>query len=136
MAAAQPAGDVSLNHLVLGWMQGNYATPLVCKIDGASRRGLRRILIAPPDDKKKTPESVVRFNDLEAETATRCFTEIGGDTPNIMGELVVREPVTQRREKAPRELKHEKGGRRGFERDNGRGEMGKQKGGGGEGAER
>jgi DNA-directed RNA polymerase specialized sigma24 family protein len=35
-----------LNHLVLSWIQGNYATPLVCKIDGASQRGLRRILIA------------------------------------------------------------------------------------------
>ena len=123
MAAAQPAGDVSLNHLVLGWMQGNYATPLVCKIDGASRRGLRRILIAPPDDKKKTPESVVRFNDLEAETATRCFTEIGGDTPNITGELVVRHPVTKLRETAPRDFKLELRRKRGFDLDIVRGEL-------------
>lgn len=116
-ALAQSPNRLSLNHLVLSWIQGNYATPLVCKIDGASQRGLRRILIDAPDTKEQTPRSRVHFRDLDAGNATRCFTEIGGDAPNITGSLVVRHAVTKLRDTAGRDFKLELKRKRGFELD-------------------
>ena len=116
-ALAQPSESESLNYLVLSWIQGNYATPLVCKIEDASVRGLRRILIDPPDEKKQAPQAAIRFIDLEVEEATRCFTDLGGDTPNIIGQLVVRHPITKLRATARRDFKLELRRKRGFDLD-------------------
>lgn len=117
LAFAQAPDATSLNHLVLSWIQGNYATPLVCKIDGAAKRGLRRIVVEPPDLRKPTPETIIRFIDLEAQDATRCFTEIGGESPNITGELVVRHAITKIRDTANRDFKLELKRKRGFDLD-------------------
>jgi hypothetical protein len=121
-ARAQAAAPDSLNDLVLIWIQGNYASPLVCTIDGRAQRGLRRILIEPADGnakarKGKHGEGTVRFVDLEVETASRCFSELGGRTPNITGQLSVRHPVTKRRDTAIRDFKAELRRKRGFELD-------------------
>ncbi|MCP5039409.1 MAG: hypothetical protein GY944_00180 [bacterium] len=115
----QPAapGGASLNELVIEWMRGNYASPLVCMIDGKPQRGLRRILAQRAPRERQHSRGVVRFVDLEAENATRCFTEIGGPTPNITGELEVRHPVTKRRDTAMRDFKTELKRKRGFELD-------------------
>lgn len=114
-AWAQLPGATSLNDLVLAWMQGNYATPLYCKIDGKAQRGLRRILIETDSRKSQSGQALVRFVDLEAEDASRCFTEIGGSSPNITGELVVRHPTTKLRDTAMRDFKVELRRRRGYE---------------------
>ncbi len=115
---AQPApAEASLNDLVLSWLQGNYATPIVCTLDGQPRRGLRRILIEPAPPSHRASEATVRFVDLAAADATRCFTEIGGDTPNITGALVVRHPTTKRRPTVVRDFKTELKRKRGFELD-------------------
>lgn len=116
-SGAQAPGAMSLNDFVLAWMQGNYATPLYCKIDGESQRGLRRILIGAGSKKSLPRDGVVRFVDLEAESATRCFTEIGGSSPNITGELVVRHPTIKIRDTAMRDFKSELRRMRGFELD-------------------
>lgn len=113
--AQGPAGAASLNDLVLAWIQGNYATPLFCKIDGKPQRGLRRILIEGGSGRSQPAVGLVRFVDLEAEAASRCFTEIGGSTPNITGELVVRHPATKRRDTAAHDFKLELRRSRGFE---------------------
>jgi hypothetical protein len=114
-AWAQLPGATSLNDLVLAWMQGNYATPLYCKIDGKAQRGLRRILIERDSRKSQPAQALVRFVDLEAEDAARCFTEIGGSSPNITGELVVQHPTTKLRDTALRDFKVELRRRRGYE---------------------
>jgi hypothetical protein len=112
---AQAPGAVSLNDLVVTWMQGNYATPLYCKIDGETQRGLRRILIDVPAGKTPPRTGRVQFVDLEAQSATRCFTEIGGDAPNITGELIVRHPTIKPRDTVKRDFKSELRRKRGFE---------------------
>ena len=118
-ARAQTLTPASLNDLVLIWIQGNYASPLICKIDGRAQRGLRRILIEPETGVTRPAEGIIRFVDLELEagTASRCFTEIGGRTPNITGELAVRHPNTKRRDTAVRDFKAELRRKRGFELD-------------------
>lgn len=113
-AQAQGAPPTSLNDFVLIWSQGNYATPLVCKIEGKSHRGLRRILIEPQNRNRRMAEAVVTFVDLEAGEATRCFTEIGGDAPNITGQLTVRHAVTKSRDTAKRDFSNELRRKRGF----------------------
>jgi hypothetical protein len=118
VSAAQPTPvEASLNDLVLSWLHGNYATPIVCTLDGQPRRGLRRILIEPAPPNHRNREATLRFVDLGAAEATRCFTEIGGDTPNIMGTLVVRHPTTRVRPTAMRDFKIELKRKRGFELD-------------------
>ncbi|MBW2295564.1 MAG: hypothetical protein JRG89_21465 [Deltaproteobacteria bacterium] len=112
---AQAPGAMSLNDLVVAWIQGNYATPLFCKIDGEAQRGLRRILIETRPSKSPPREALVRFVDLEAEEATRCFTEIGGSSPNITGELVVRHPTIKPRDTAMRDFKAELRRKRGYD---------------------
>lgn len=116
-ARAQGPAPDSLNDLVLSWIQGNYASPLICRIDGRAERGLRRILIEPGSSKSHPAKGSIRFVDLEAAGAARCFTEIGGATPNITGELWVRHPVTKRRATAARDFKAELRRKRGFELD-------------------
>lgn len=118
-ARAQTPTFDSLNDLVLIWIQGNYASPLICKIDGRAQRGLRRILIEPGFGRALPAEGTIRFVDLELEdgSASRCFTEIGGSTPNITGELRVRHPNTKPRDTAVRDFKAELRRKRGFELD-------------------
>jgi len=104
-AAAEVPGSLSMNDMVLSWMRGNYASPIVCKMAGGVHRGLRRILIDAGPKSTRPAVDLVRFVDLEAEAAERCFTEIGGSTPNIIGELQVRHPTHRPRDTAVRDFK-------------------------------
>jgi len=118
-AAAQtlPPAGVSLNDLVIEWMSGNYATPLLCTLDREPKRGLRRILISPVRRRTQYREALVQFADLEAGGAVRCFSEIGGHAPNIVGDLTVRHRTTKTRDTAMRDFKAELKRKRGFELD-------------------
>lgn len=116
-AQTLPPAGVSLNDLVIEWMSGEYATPLLCTLDGEPKRGLRRILITPARRRTQYREAIVRFADLEAGGAVRCFSEIGGHAPNIIGDLTVRHPTTRARDSAMRDFKAELKRKRGFELD-------------------
>lgn len=117
-AFSQPAPPAaSLNDFVIEWIQGNYATPLVCTFGGQPRRGLRRVLIEPRAREGRHREATVRFVDLEAQEASRCFTELSGVAPNITGALVVRHPIIRVRPTALRDFKSELKRKRGFELD-------------------
>ncbi len=117
-ALAQPAlPGASLNDLVIEWMQGNYATPVVCTFEGEPRRGLRRVVIEPAEDRGRGRGATVRFVDLEAGEASRCVSELSGDAPNITGGLVVRHRTTKVRPTATRDFKAELKRKRGFELD-------------------
>jgi hypothetical protein len=114
LASAQAQRGISLNDLALDWSRGNYATPIVCKIQGGLHRALRRILIDPGPKSIRPHVDIVRFVDLEVADAERCFTEIGGATPNMIGELKIRHPSNMPRDTAMRDFKGELKRRRGF----------------------
>ena len=119
-ARAQTPILSSVNEFVLLWIQGNYASPLVCKIGDRAQRGLRRILIEAGSVNVKPGSAepavgVVRFVDLEVQGASRCSSEVGGSTPNITGELRVRHPITRLRDTALRDFEAELRRKYGFE---------------------
>ena len=116
-ADAQAPQRFSMNALALDWLRGNYASPVVCRIAGGVHRGLRRILIEPGPKATRPAVGVVQFVDLEVGDAERCFTEIGGATPNITGELKIRHPANRPRDTAMRDFKVEIKRRRGFDFD-------------------
>lgn len=64
-ARAQAPIRESLNDLVLIWIQGNYASPPVCRIGDRVHRGLRRILLEPGSGSARPATGVVRFVELE-----------------------------------------------------------------------
>ncbi len=117
VARAQPPGGVSLNDMALDWLRGNYASPIVCRIGGQVHRGLRRILIDPGPKSIRPAVGGVRFVDLEVEDAERCFTELGGATPNIVGELEIRHPARKPRATVTRDFKVALKRARGFDYD-------------------
>lgn len=116
-AQAQSPHRFSMNDLTLDWLRGNYATPVVCRIAGGVHRGLRRILIVRGPKAVRPPVSIVRFVDLEVDDAERCFTEIGGATPNIFGELRIRHAANRPRDTAMRDFKVAIKRERGFDFD-------------------
>jgi len=100
-ASAQRGPD--LNTLALDWSRGRYLSPLICEIEGELVRGGRRLLIAPGPRHARPPVNRLRFLDLDAEDASRCFNELGGDEPNVEGDLQFRlegiaHPETARRD--------------------------------------
>lgn len=78
-----------LNELALEWTRGEYRAPLICEIDGAPHRALRRILVSPGRRYSRTQMNRLAFFDLEAPADTRCHDETGGDQPNAIGSLAL-----------------------------------------------
>ncbi len=113
-ASAQDPG-VTLADLALQWSAGHFASPLICQLDGEPLRGLRRVVIDPAPARVQPPANRIRFVDLEVEDASRCFTELAGDTPNVMGSLLIRLPGRHRVETAQRDFRESLRRTRGFE---------------------
>ena len=82
-ATAQQASAPDLGTLALTWARGDYATPLVCEIDGQPVRGLRRVLIAPVPKRLGHPAAKITFVDLEPGEARRCFNDFGQPEPDL-----------------------------------------------------
>ncbi len=89
VAAPARAGDPDLVDLALVWARGDYRAPLICDFDGRPRRGLRRVLIAPGSRRALRRSDRLIFYDLEAEDASRCFSELGSEEPNVIGTLEI-----------------------------------------------
>jgi hypothetical protein len=106
---------VTLPDLALRWSAGHFASPLICQLDGEPLRGLRRIVIAPAPARVQPPANRVRFVDLEVEEASRCFTELAGDTPNVTGSLLIRLPGRHSTETVERDFREALRRARGFE---------------------
>lgn len=111
-ARAQPA---DLNALVLDWLRGRYASPLLCEIGGESMRGLRRLLIAPGPRHVRPPVDKLLFVDMNVDGATRCFTELEASTPNIVGHVYLRHPTRDRPDTAQRDFDAEMRRKNGFD---------------------
>lgn len=108
---------LSLNDLALDWIRGEYASPLLCSINGKPERGIRRIEIEPLPSSQAATRGRIRFLDIEADEATRCFTELGALAPNLLGEIEIRNVSTKPRATARRDFKAELRRNKGFEFD-------------------
>lgn len=89
LGAQEPAGDrrVDLALLALEWTRGVYRAPLLCEIEGETRRGLRRVLVRPESRRGRRPKNEIAFFDLEVPEGTRCHGDLGGEESNVVGRL-------------------------------------------------
>lgn len=88
-AAAQlgaPGERPDLNELALTWARGEFASPLLCEIDGRPVRGARRLLVKPHRGSGLRPENRLRLFPLDVE-AERCFNALGSAEPDAEGTL-------------------------------------------------
>jgi hypothetical protein len=88
-AIAQGPGP-DLNELVLGWARGRYASPLFCEIGGRPVRGLRRLLVTPGPSHVRPPVDLLVFVSLDVEEASRCFTALESEVPDLRGRVQIR----------------------------------------------
>jgi hypothetical protein len=84
-ATAQPLRD--LNDLARAWTYGEWATPLVCELDGEPRRGLRRILVGPASRDLVPRANKLVFEPLQLPPGTRCTIDTGEVQPDVVGAL-------------------------------------------------
>ena len=116
-AHAQAAAAPTLADLSLDWARGRFATPVICEFQGRPVRGIRRVLIGPGPARVQPPVGKIVFVDLEADEASRCFTELGGDSPNITGSVQIRLLGKWRSETAERDMREQLRRKQGFEYD-------------------
>ncbi|HSJ97291.1 MAG TPA: hypothetical protein VLC53_09465, partial [Myxococcota bacterium] len=83
-AAAPDATD-----LVLHWLRGGWRSPLLCTFAGEPVQGVRRIVIAPGPRQSEQRVDRITFSALDAREAERCRNALGGDAPNLVGNLLV-----------------------------------------------
>ena len=102
-----PGSDPDLNDLALAWVRGRYGAPLVCEIEGAPRRVMRSLLIAPGAQDALPPVDRIHFTEVESRQVTRCFGEASGDQPNLGGELEVTLPGRSRPDTAGHDFEQE-----------------------------
>lgn len=114
-SAARAQAELSLSEASLRWAEGDFGSPLICRIDGRPVRGLRRISIAPDPRRKRPLTHRISFTDLEIEDATRCFTELAGEVPNIVGWVQIRLPGRHRPDTGQRDFREAMRRKRGFE---------------------
>ncbi len=86
-AGSQRAPDIDVRHLALTWARGEYRAPLTCDIDGAPRRGLRRVIVSAGPRHTREPSNRLSLFDLEVPEGTRCYTETGQVEPNAIGSI-------------------------------------------------
>jgi len=82
-AAAQELRD--LNDLARAFTYGEWATPLVCELDGEARRGLRRLLVGPASRDLVPRSNKLVFEPLELPPGAHCTIDTGERQPNVAG---------------------------------------------------
>lgn len=113
-AGAQPTNP-TLAGLALDWSRGHFASPLICRIDGALVRGIRRVLITPGAPHLRPQVNRIVFVDLEVEDASRCFADLTGDVPNVTGSLQIRLPGRHHADTVRRDFRDTLRRKHGFE---------------------
>ena len=89
-AAAQSGAAPTIADLALDWARGRFASPVICQLEGKPTRGIRRVLITPGPAHVRPPVDRIVFVDLEVDEASRCFAELAGDVPNVIGSVQIR----------------------------------------------
>lgn len=85
-AAADALRD--LNDLARAWTYGEWATPLVCTLDGEPRRGLRRLLVGPASRDLVPRSNKLVFEPLELPPGAHCTIDTGERQPEVEGFLL------------------------------------------------
>jgi len=112
-AAGQSAP--SLGDTVTIWARGNWASPVYCRIDGETVRGIRRVLIDPARNPLPgRTELELRFVDMQVDEAERCFDLVGSELPNLVGKLQLRFNGTSHPETVERDFQRALRRDRGF----------------------
>jgi len=104
-AGGAEAQSPSLAELALSWSTGAWISPLHCRFGERSVRGVRRVEIEPGRRDLHKPVNRIRFVDLDAADAERCFDDLGRPQPNLTGRLRVRYAGTAHRATALRDLR-------------------------------
>jgi hypothetical protein len=101
--------------MALDWSRGRFASPLICELDGELVRGIRRVVISPGSSQQRVRVNRIVFVDLEVDNASRCFAELVGDVPNIIGSLQIDLRAPRRSDTARRDFRESLRRKRGFE---------------------
>ncbi len=104
-----------MNDITLSWLAGNYVGTVVCRVEGKPIRGLRRVKVEAGPSDRRPPVGLIQLVDIEIETASRCFSELGVTVPNLVGTLEIRHPITKARATVQRDFKAELRREKGFE---------------------
>jgi hypothetical protein len=116
--AAVAQGPPTLGDMVVNWGRGQWASPVYCKIDGKTVRGIRRVILRPAQNPGHgRPALDVQFVDMKVEDATRCFDLLGDDVLNVIGRVQLRFNGTSHPETVTRDFKRALQRDRGFEFD-------------------
>ena len=108
-------GAPTVSDMALDWARGRFATPLICEIEGKLVRGIRRVMIAPGASHQRSRRNRIVFVDLEVEEASRCFAELAGNVPNVMGSVQIEFPAVRRSDTARRDFREALRRKQGFE---------------------
>jgi hypothetical protein len=122
LAPAGPAGaqvpgasEPTIADMALAWARGRFASPVICQFGDRPVRGIRRVLITPGPARVQPPVDRILFVDLDVNEASRCFAELAGDVPNVVGWVQIRLPGTFRPDLAQREFREQLRRKQGFE---------------------
>jgi hypothetical protein len=85
-ALAQPLMD--LNELALRWTRGDWASPLVCELDGKAARGLRRLLVTAGPKDRPPLSNKLSFVSMHLPSGARCYSDTGEAQPDVAGSLL------------------------------------------------
>jgi hypothetical protein len=82
-ASAQELRD--LNDLARAWTYGQWATPLICELNGEARRGLRRVLVGPASRDLVPRSNKLVFEPLKLPPGAACTIDTGERQPDVAG---------------------------------------------------
>jgi hypothetical protein len=89
LAGAALAQDLQdLNQLALRWTRGEWASPLICEVNGDARRGLRRVVVGEASRDERVPSNRIAFASLKLPAGARCYTDTGESQVDVVGSLV------------------------------------------------
>jgi hypothetical protein len=103
---AHAQDGASMQELSIEWARGRYGSPVICELEGNPVQGMRRLHITPGPHHVRPPVAKVIFVGMEADQASRCFTQLEKSVPDILGSLQLRFPGPERRDTSLRDFKH------------------------------
>ena len=101
-AATQPLVD--LNELALRWTRGQFASPLICELDGHAKRGLRRVLVTAGPRDRPPLSNKLSFVAMNLPAGARCYADTGEDQPDVAGSVMYHLEGISRPDLATREF--------------------------------
>lgn len=114
-AYGQSPSGRTVADLALDWARGRFASPLICQFGDKPVRGIRRVLITPGPSHVRPAVDRIVFVDLDVDEASRCFAELKGDVPNVIGSVQIRLLGIRTADTARRDFREQLRRKQGFE---------------------